>query len=93
MARRRVDPVDPTATPASGVPAWAAKRGADFVADFLARQSQRREDRVSDLIDRAPPAVKREGKAGVLAWAETLADEPRLVPTGDDPRAPLAPRR
>jgi hypothetical protein len=77
------------------VPSWVSKRGPEFVEDFLARQDRRRQDRVDDLIDRAPPAVKREGMAGTRAWAETLAGEPRLVPLdpGDDPRAPLAPRR
>lgn len=88
----------PAATSSSGataaVPAWVAKRGPDYVEDFLARREERRQQRVDEYIDRAPPAVRREGKASVKAWAEALVDEPRLLwVLEDEHRAPLAARR
>lgn len=94
MARRRARPVEVAPELVDAVPAWVAKRGPDAAERFLARRDERRRDRVAELVDRAPQAVKREGKAAVKAWAEALADEPRLVPIDDsDPRAPLPPRR
>jgi len=91
--RRRVTEEPSIELPAN-VPAWIAKRGPDAVEAHLARNAERHQERVDELVDRAPPAVKREGKAAVQAWAEALADEPRLVPIDDrDPRAPLSIRR
>lgn len=76
------------------MPLWAQKRGPEFVEQLLARREEKHQARVDELIERAPGSVTREGEAATRAWAEALANEPRLVPlNADDPRAPLPPRR
>ena len=79
------------------VPAWARKRGEEYVAEFLARREERRQERIADLIDRVPPVVEREGPHAVMAWAEEWdALDPRVsgarIDAGNDPRAPLTAR-
>lgn len=79
------------------VPAWARKRGEEYVAQFLARREERRRERIAGLIDQAPSAVRREGPEAVREWAEEWdALDPRVsgarIDAGNDPRAPLTAR-
>lgn len=92
LARRRRSVPVAAATGAANVPAWVRKRGEEYVAEFLARREERRQERIADLIERAPPAVGREGPDAVREWAEEWdATDPRLqvMNAEGNPRAPL----
>lgn len=97
LARRRRSVPVAAATGAANVPAWVRKRGEEYVAEFLARREERRQERIADLIDRVPPVVERAGPDAILAWAEEWdALDPRVsgarIDAGNDPRAPLTAR-
>lgn len=98
-ARRRVTVTEESSIELTAdVPGWVLRMGGpDAVEGYLARQEERRQERIDDLIERVPPAVKRRGTDAVIKWAEEWADrDPRLylveLSSGKtDPRAPLPP--